>query len=244
MRIDFHSHILPSIDDGAKSIDESLDLLHMLKNDGVDIVVATPHLYLQEMPIADFLYTRKEAFLRLQYALDSSDEKHPEIVLGAEVYYYDSLADLPLGRLCIEGTDYLLLELPYQNFSANLLNRVADFVSFCDCQVILAHIERYFKFNDIHKIEKLLSLDVLAQFNCDSLLDWSLRRKFWKLLRDGRIHLMGTDAHNTTTRPPRFREAEELLRNKLGDDETDSILLANEMAFKNHPMSSIISLRK
>ena len=62
MKIDFHSHILPGIDDGSRSVEESVELLDMMAADGVDIVCATPHFYMHEISIEKFIKRRNEAW--------------------------------------------------------------------------------------------------------------------------------------------------------------------------------------
>ena len=57
--IDIHSHILPEMDDGAKNIEESKKLLKMLKDQGIDLVVATPHFYPMDMNLEDFIEKRR-----------------------------------------------------------------------------------------------------------------------------------------------------------------------------------------
>ena len=118
-RIDFHSHILPAMDDGAINTDISLKMLSRLAQDGVDTVVLTPHFYRRDEDIPSFIKRRDAAYRQLCEAAVEL-EKCPRLLLGAEVYYYPSLsADPDFGQLTIEGTDYVLLELPFEHFYDN-----------------------------------------------------------------------------------------------------------------------------
>lgn len=221
MRTDFHSHILPCVDDGARSAEESVKMLEALRDSGVDRVVLTPHFYRQKEDIGSFLSRRQASFEMLQSALP--DSSVPELVLGAEVFFYPSLAEDPeLGRLRIEGTGYILLELPFERFFDNFYAQFMTFVNRCGCRVMLAHAERYLSFgNTVRGIERLCSLgSAVCQMNCDSLANAGFfdRRRLLRMIDSGLIGVMGTDAHNTHSRPPRFAEAERIIRKKCGDD--------------------------
>lgn len=233
-RIDFHSHILPGIDDGAANIEMSLKLLNMLKADGVDVVVATPHLYLHRETAEEFIEKRRISAENLKEAVSGKDL--PEIVLGAEVYFSPALSEMPsdiLKKLCVENTDYLLLELPYQNFSSSFLNLLSDFINYSSCKTILAHIERYPEFFSGSDLNELLSNGVLAQFNCDSLEKSSDRRKTLKLIKNGFIQIMGTDAHHAEKRPPLFGDAEKIIRKKLSDGDFIRMMKTAELILYN-----------
>ena len=104
--IDLHSHILPNMDDGSKSPEETAALLRLLAQQGVSTVVATPHFYAQETP---------EAFLERRNAsrekMLPSEEHQPEILLGAEVAYFSGMGSCEaLIPLQIGDTKLLLVE--------------------------------------------------------------------------------------------------------------------------------------
>jgi protein-tyrosine phosphatase len=134
------------------------------------------------------------------------------------------LGNLPLGELCIEGTDYLLLELPYAVFSTNFINSFKNYLSFCDVNVVLAHIERYYDYNMPERVEEILSLGLLSQANCDSVVSVRSRRRTLELIRSGKIGLLGTDLHSLDERPPRFAEAEKIIRKKLSDSAFEQMM--------------------
>ena len=113
--IDFHSHFLPNIDDGAKNLDESLEMLRISKKSGVDTVVSTSHCYAFDgsSSIQSFLEKRQLAYSQVSSAIQDSNELYPEIVLGCEVHLVHNLSTFPeLPLLCIQNTDYILLEMP------------------------------------------------------------------------------------------------------------------------------------
>ena len=110
--IDFHSHILPGIDDGSQSVEMSLEMLGALKAQGAGVVCATSHFYATERSPERYLYRRQEAFEKLKPQLP---EDAPEILLGAEVLYFPGISRMEaLPSLCLEGTNLLLLEMPFE----------------------------------------------------------------------------------------------------------------------------------
>ena len=88
MLVDFHSHILPAIDDGAKNIEESIKILDMMSETGVDVVYCTPHFYPHEMSVEKFLERRRQAYGKLVPYLKPH---HPKLKMGAEVLMSRSL---------------------------------------------------------------------------------------------------------------------------------------------------------
>jgi len=239
-RTDFHSHILPKLDDGAADVNESVKLLDILKSDGITRVIATPHLYLHKHSLEDFLRARERSALSLFEAIKGRG--YPEILLGAEVYFSPALGELPLRELCVAGTDYMLLELPYQSFSSAFMRSFSNFMSECNVNIILAHIERYFELNKPEIMDELLSYDVLTQANCDSLTVSRDRRKILKLIGSGKIQLLGTDLHSVKRRPPVFGDAEKIIAKKLSPEAFEKMMTAAEMTVKNEDIYDILSM--
>jgi len=103
--IDLHSHILPNLDDGSKDADESIALLNLLANQGIETVVATPHFYANDESVENFLKRRTESYEILSQRLYDG---LPKIFLGAEVRYYQGISRMPdINKLCIDGTNHL-----------------------------------------------------------------------------------------------------------------------------------------
>lgn len=241
-RIDCHSHILPGMDDGAASAAESLSLLNLLQNDSVDIVIATPHFYPQKETAGVFLERRAAAFGRLSLAM-ANGNVYPQVKPGAEVYFSSDLRFQDMKPLCIEGTDYLLLELPYQLFTKTLVNAYFDFLSSCadsGIHVILAHIERYFLFNSYEDLNAVLFPNIFTQINCDSVIDRRERRLIARLFSDGKIHLLGTDTHNIENRPPRFGAAEAVIRKKFPKRAFETLTANAEAVLENRQLPGVL----
>lgn len=235
MRIDFHSHILPQMDDGAKSTDESIELLKILAEAKVEKVVLTPHFYRDDENIAAFLKRREASYKSLVQAInDVGEDLHlPELILGTEVLFTPSLSSDPdFEKLCIENTDYILLELPFIKFHDNFYRDYIKFLNRCDKKIILAHIERYLRFgNSVKDLQKLIEAgNVTCQLNCSSIVKSGFfdMKKLKAIIESDAVSAIGTDTHNLISRPPLYKKAELILRKKCGNHAFERICAKSE----------------
>ncbi len=214
--IDFHSHILPGIDDGSQSVSESLALLQALSDQGVETVVATPHFYANHESVERFLSRRAAAAAALKAALP---EDAPEILCGAEVKYYSGISRMTgLKDLCIEGSNLLLLEMSMSRWTEYTVKEVIELAGSGDLTLVMAHMERYMKFQDDQVIRRLYESGLRMQFNASFFVEFSTKRKAISMLRNGQIHLLGSDCHNLSSRPPQMGKACDWIRKKLGQE--------------------------
>ncbi len=219
---DFHTHILPEIDDGSRSTSESIEMLEKMSSSGIKRVVATPHFYANQNSIDEFLKKRDEAYEKLKPFLK---EDFPKIVLGAEVRYYDSISSLEhLDKLCIEGTNLLLLEMPFSKWSRFSVDELLSLCLSGKFTVVIPHIERYLPFQDKRQIEMLFANGMLAQTNANVFFDFFSRKKAIRNLKNQRAQFLGSDCHNLTTRPPNLATAVEVIKNKLGKEFVDDFI--------------------
>lgn len=203
--IDFHSHVLPGMDDGSRSVEESLALLRLLADQGAGCVAATPHFYAEENSPEEFLTRRAAAEEKLRTVWQPG---LPVLKLGAEVSFFEGISRCEgLDGLKLEGTELLLLEMPFAHWSPRVLQEVRELQARSDMTVVLAHIERYLRWQDGAAWELLLDLGVLNQCNASFILRWQTRRRALHMLREGKIHLLGSDCHSIDARPPRLGEA-------------------------------------
>lgn len=198
---DVHTHVLPGIDDGAKTKEESLELIKMLKEQGITDVILTPHFYTFETSLARFIAKRKNAFEEIKEYFDSNDIKAH---LGAEVYLLDTLFGLEdISELCIDKGSYILVELPFNEKNIkkvlSILNRLS-----ATFQVIpiLAHIEKYPDFFNREFLAEAKKMDCLVQFDIDSLKNPLLRKKIKGFIEQGYVQFAGSDCHNLKERKP------------------------------------------
>ncbi len=215
MHYDFHSHILPAIDDGSQSIEQSIAMLDILRESGVGTVVATPHFYYNKIDLEHFLKYRNKAYDELM-AVIKKDDTYPKILKGAEVLLTTDIPELEgLEKLCIEGTSYILIELPYTYWS-DWVFRAIDKISMRGFKPIIAHIDRYSEKSK--NIYRVFEQRCMIQLNVDSLTNRRTKKKALKYIKYGEIQLLGSDTHDEKRRPPRFKEAMTLLKKKFGPD--------------------------
>lgn len=216
---DLHSHMLPGMDDGAQSPEDSLSLLRMECRQGVSQVALTSHFRADKESVRDFLRRRQKAAQQLRDALDGQDLP-VTLKLGAEVFYTASLAQMDgVEALCLEGTNLLLVE-----FSPGLYPReAADTLYQLTRQGILpliAHVERYaFVRNDPGLLAEWIEAGACTQMNATSLVMHARQRKLLiPMLRHNLIHVIATDTHSTAKRPPMLDKAMELVEQHCGRD--------------------------
>ncbi|MGN1114092.1 MAG: tyrosine-protein phosphatase [Oscillospiraceae bacterium] len=234
MIIDFHSHILPAIDDGSRSIEESVALLDHMAEHGVEKVVATPHFYIEEQSVDSFVKKRNNAYERLKPYLKP---EHPEILLGAEVLYSPLLSgNDTLYKLKIQNTDYLLLEMPYHELTPEIIEGVDKIVDFMDLKLVIAHIERYLHFTNYKKLCSLMDLDVLGQINVKSLTSRQTKKNCFKLIKSNYVQVLGSDFHRTSDIVPMVDEAAEIIDKKFGSGYTHSLMNNAELILNNEDL--------
>ena len=230
--IDIHSHILPGIDDGSRNLDESIKMLEMSRNQGVELIYATPHFYADQDHPDDFLRKREEACKSLFQELRgkntentgnaaASPEKFPEIRLGAEVAFFPGMSYAKaLGELTLETKSHqklLLLEMPFGNWNEDIMQELWKLRERRDFRLVLAHLERFTTFKKNHEyIKKLLKGPDLIQVNAGSILEGFGWYKFGKWFRDDWVDFLGSDCHGIEHRAPNIEEARRLLDKKLG----------------------------
>ena len=168
MIVDFHSHVLPGIDDGSRSVEESLEMLRMEYVQGIDRVVATPHFYAHRDTMEHFLQKRQAATDLLKEAAIKSSE-FPEVLVGAEVYYFRGISnsEQTLG-LTIEGKSCILIEMPYAEWTESMYQELETIYMRFGITPIIAHIDRYIRpFHARNILNRLAELPVLIQANAD-----------------------------------------------------------------------------
>lgn len=214
--IDWHSHILPGMDDGSHDAAESILLVNMQKSQGVETVIATPHFYANDETVDSFLDRRKNSYKLLKTALA---EDSPEIILGAEVRYYQGISRMDgLKALRIEGSKLLLLEMPMSSWTEYMVRELIEMSGRSNIKIVLAHIERYMTLQTQNTWNRILECGILMQANASFFTLLSSKRKALTLLKEDDIHFIGSDCHNVTSRPPQIGKAFEIIQKKLGED--------------------------
>ncbi len=222
--IDFHSHILHQIDDGSRSIEQSVQMLKLTAESDVDKIIATPHFYATRQDPEAFITKRKERYSELLDAVRDSDGL-PEIGLGAEVAYFEGISDCDyLSEFKIQNTNLILLEMPMNEWNERIIREVSSIYEKHQIVPVIAHIDRYMKIMRRKNIVECFDgCPVFIQANASFFADFFSRRTALKMLSDGRIHLLGSDCHNTDSRRPNLGAALEIIRRRLGTTATDRI---------------------
>lgn len=209
--VDFHTHILPGIDDGAKSLEMSFQMLRMLAKEGVGTVFATPHCLLSGENEKEFINNRNNAFEKLTEFLgqQSVDFELPEIRLGAEIRVSaNRMVINDMDSLMLSGTNMALFELPMMSYRMSLSENIYDLSLQFGVAPIIAHVERYMGFYSEEDYEELLSIpNVIFQVSVDAFQDKKKAAFLGRLLRNGVNVLFGSDCHNIKTRPPIMNSA-------------------------------------
>lgn len=221
---DLHSHMLPGMDDGAQTLEDALSLLHTQCLQSVSQAALTPHFRLDKESIQDFLKRRQSAAERLREAV-AEEDLPVTLKLGAEVFYSASLAQMDgVDALCLEGTNVLLLE-----FSPGYYPREApDTLYQLTRQGILpliAHVERYaFVRSDPNLLSEWIDAGACTQMNATSLVMHTKQRKLlFPMLRHNLIHVLSTDTHSTSKRPPMLDQAMDLVNQHCGPETAQAL---------------------
>ena len=207
--IDFHSHILPKVDDGSQSIEESLEMLRRSYRQGVDTVFLTSHFYAYEDNLNSFLKRRDSAYAALTKAVSNSGESMPRLLRGAEILYFPGLSNASeIACLALEDTKCLLVEPPWDEWNSDILDDIEEAGERFRLIPIIAHIDRYMEiFGDWTIADQIFQRKMLAQVNASFLSSPDTSDFAMELMNRGRFQLIGSDAHNLTSRPPSIGKA-------------------------------------
>ncbi len=194
---DLHSHILPAIDDGAASLEESIAMLKTIKEAGYNKVITTPHIMADIYRNTPKIIREKLTLLRDKIALQGLDI---EINAAAEYYLDDGfLEHLTSGDVLSFGDNYLLFETSYMERPINLEEIIFE-IQAAGFKPVLAHPERYRYISDLEKeYSKLKEFGVLFQLNLNSLIGGygkSAKQKAEFLVKKGWVDFLGSDAHS------------------------------------------------
>lgn len=231
--IDIHTHILPCVDDGSKSVEETLEMLNVMKKTGIKKVVATPHYYPEMLSVDDFLQQRQEAYDKIKYTKPDGID----IVLGAEVMLTYDLHKEDLRKLSIEGTDYILIEMPYSHWDPWVFDEIFKISAKHGLDVIIAHIDRYVDVVRKDDINLLFKMGLKYQVNVDFLGGLFRKSSAMKLLKGGAVHFIGSDCHNMSTRTPCLGEAVKKIKSRLGREWVEYCMSNAERMLQNRSLN-------
>lgn len=229
--IDVHAHILPGVDDGSRTVEESLQMLKQAAEQGIRGVVATPHYSRHKTPLE---YQQKLEKLK---ALAQEQVPGFEFWLGQETYYHDDLlAALRNGQaMTYANGRYVLIEfspdVAYSRMFQGLRN-----ISAAGFLPVVAHVERYACLRR-KGMEELKAIGCLLQMNYDSLkgLPFDSEVRWCRAqIRKKQIDLLGTDMHRTDYRPPEIQKAIKWLERSISPEYLEQLTWSNPRRLIEH----------
>ena len=227
--VDMHCHVLPGLDDGPPTMEDSLAILREADRQGIRTMIATPHFH-----PGRYMVSSQQVLNTLEAvkACAAEEKLQVELLPGQECYYYSDLVrELNAGRaLTMAGTRFVLVEFDPEVLYSVIKYAVRE-LSSNGYWPIIAHYERYrCLFAREDRLEELRSQNARLQLNFDRLLDRDifLRRNRWRLhVRDGFVDFLGSDTHGMHFRPLHVAEAAKWLYEKAGDGVAAQIMERN-----------------
>jgi protein-tyrosine phosphatase len=232
--IDLHCHILPGIDDGARSFEESVLMCRLAADDGCEGMVATPHQRRGEWWNAD-----REHLAALAGELQDKVASGFRVYLGGEVHVDSELLaeveKLPDGGgiLPLAGSRYLLIEFDSNGTAREAIHLVHELVV-AGWRPVLAHPEFVpWLASDLSLVARLVELGALTQVTAMSVTgDFGRRPQTdsLALLDAGLVHFVASDSHGVRRRPPGLRRAAYLIAERLGGETARRLTVDNPRA--------------
>ena len=235
---DFHTHILPGIDDGSKTPEISVEMLRRLSIQGVDAVVATPHFYYDKISVDKFLKYRDLSINMLMNAIENAGLKErPEIAIGSEVKFFYGLDTFERAQdLCIKGTNYMLIEMPFGKWDIKAYAVLARLSRNRDIVPVIAHIERYLHDNSLSTVMKnLIEIGALVQVNTSFITSYMTRLMASYMMKNGLIQFLGTDSHDLDKRKPNYDSAIKVIKKMSNGIYIDDFMFWAEKFRKEEP---------
>ena len=217
--IDVHSHILPWIDDGSRSLEESMEMLRQEAEQGIQRVVATPHFYAHHDDLERFLLRREYAQKMLREKM-AGENGLPDLSIGAEVYFFQGISDSELiNQLTFDKKRCILIEMTQDPWGDAVYKELDGIAQKQQLLPIVAHVDRYIRpFRTGGIPERLAQMPVLVQANASFFLHPLTASLALRMLRNDQIQLLGSDCHNLKDRKPNIAAAKAVIEKRLGKE--------------------------
>ncbi|EPU36687.1 capsular polysaccharide biosynthesis protein Cps4B [Streptococcus agalactiae] len=240
--IDIHSHIVFDVDDGPKTLEESLSLIEESYRQGVRIIVATSHRRKgmfetpEDIIFKNFSIVKHEAEKRFE---------HLQILYGGELYYTsDMLEKLKLKQIpTLNNTKFALIEFSMQTSWKDIHTALSN-VLMLGITPVVAHIERYNALeNQKERVKEIINMGCYTQINSSHILKQKLfndkHKRFKKraryFLKENLVHFVASDMHNLDVRPPFLAEAYKIICRDFGKERANQLFIENAQSIlKNH----------
>lgn len=236
--IDIHSHIVFDVDDGPKTLEESLSLIEESYRQGVRIIVSTSHRrkVFEDIIFKNFSIVKHEAEKRFE---------HLQILYGGELYYTsDMLEKLKLKQIpTLNNTKFALIEFSMQTSWKDIHTALSN-VLMLGITPVVAHIERYNALeNQKERVKEIINMGCYTQINSSHILKQKLfndkHKRFKKraryFLEENLVHFVASDMHNLDVRPPFLAEAYKIICRDFGKERANQLFIENAQSIlKNH----------
>lgn len=234
--IDFHTHIIPNIDDGSRNIDETISLIEEAKRAGFDEIILTSHYKENVFEVDEG--ERKNILKKINKIL-SVEEIECNLHIANEIYITGDIIELlEDGKAStINGTNYVLFEMPFHSEPQNLYDVIYEMLEH-KLIPVLAHPERYsYVQKNPELIYDLIEKGILMQSNYGSVLGlYGKNAKIIvrKLLENNLVHFLGTDVHRQNTIYPLVKQSIEKIESIIGKERLEELTTINpKLALSN-----------
>ena len=227
--IDFHTHILPNIDDGSKNIEETFSLIKEAEKAGFNKIISTSHYF---EGFYESSHIDREAWIEALNIKISEQNLNVSLYLGSEIYISNNIIELIESNKAssINKTRYVLFEMPLNARPLNLYDMVFEMIRHKYIP-ILAHPERYFFVQkDIELIYDLIQNGVLMQSNFGSFVGFygtDIQKTAKELLQRNMIHFLGSDVHRQNTVYPIIPDVLKTLKKYISKEKIEELTEKN-----------------
>lgn len=227
--IDIHSHIIFAVDDGSKTIEQSIQAIKQIKKIGMNSVVCTPHFKRGRKEKIGLVKTN---FLKLK---EVAQELGIELYIGNEIMYSDETIELLNQRklIGINFSKYILVEFKRnENKNINDILMILEDMIDAGYRPILAHPELYINYHNIEYMRRIKEIGVMLQMDATSLFERKRKKLCKKMLKERLVDVVASDSHCTKKRNHLiYKKAYKKISKKYGKEYTDIIFYQNPLSF-------------
>ena len=244
--IDIHCHILPNVDDGSESLEESIEMAKIAESEGITRIVNTSHCHF------DFKYKKgNELKLELEKFNQALKEENIniEVLLGNELYYTSDLIERfnELDFFSMNNSKYILMEFSPINFPKNIEDVIYE-IKIRGYIPIIAHAERYKQVQeDVNIVLDCIKEGALIQVNASSILGKNGEKAedtSKKLLDNNMVHFVATDAHSSNRRRPLIKDSYNYILKNYGKEVAEKLFIENPTSVIENRDISILNPTK
>ena len=226
--IDIHCHTLPRIDDGAESVEASIEILKEAKKQGITRMIVTPH-YRPDM----FEPPMKKVVFAYRNLRDIAYEMGIRLSLGCEYYRNDNMIEDLDGKLrpTLAGSRYVLTEFSTQDSFTTIRNYIYS-LSTHGYKPVVAHVERYFCCQELEKVLELKELGACIQLNAGSVIGedgWKIKKFCLLLMKEDAVDFIASDTHNTSNRKMNLKKCVAYVTKKMGKKYAKKVFTENPL---------------